>query len=194
MESMWFYKKLFSFATVLSSFWVYWTFQPLHPTKGKRQTKYDDFHLFLHFVVCDVAENVRKLNRQCCLHPNTLRCFTVIHKGHAGQRREVIAAEVLHFTVYGTSTVVCAQVLTGVPCLQCTSLGTGFIMGIVITGKVGLGQVTIMSSRFIPSHKIIFLKQKISSLREEYIVLQSNTTLEICEWLSGKHHDNVNRI
>lgn len=168
----------------------------LQPTKGKKETKHDDFPSFLNYVVCDVAcySNVINLNRQCCLHPNTLRCFTVIHKGHAGQRREVIAAEVLPFIVYGTSTEVCTQVLTGLPCLRCTSLGTGFIMAIVTTGKAGLGQVTIMSSQCIPSPKIIFLKQKISSLREEHIVLQSNTILEICEWLSGEHCNNVNRI
>lgn len=70
----------------------------------RRQKRCDDFHLFLHFVVYDVAGNVRKLNHQCFRHPNTLRCFTVMHKGHAGQRREVTAAEVLHFTVYRTST------------------------------------------------------------------------------------------
>lgn len=58
-------------------------------------------------------------------------------------------------------------------------------MTIVIPGKAGLGKVTIMSSRCIPFPKIIFLKQKISLLREEDIVLQTNTTLEICEWLSG---------
>lgn len=64
----------------------------------------------------------------------------MIPKGLAGQRHEVMAAEVLHVTGYGMSPEVQEQVLTGLPCLRCPSLGTGFIVAIVIIGKVGLGQ------------------------------------------------------
>ena len=85
------------------------------------------------------AESAIDLNLLWCPHQDTLRYFTVIHKGHAGQRHEVIAADVLYVAVCGTSTEVYAQVSTGLPCLRCTSPGTGFVMAFVITGKAGLG-------------------------------------------------------
>lgn len=61
----------------------------------------------MHFYITwHVAENDINLIFQCILHQwnITHTVFMVIHKGHAGQRHEVIATEILDVTVYGTST------------------------------------------------------------------------------------------
>ena len=94
-------------------------------------------------------------------------------------KHEVIAAEVLHVTVYGTSTEVCTSINRSTLPQVHQPWKLVFITAIVITGKAGLGSVPIMSSRCIPSRKII------SSLSEECIGLRSNTILEICQWPSG---------
>ena len=52
--------------------------------------KAQSFNLFLHVMVCNVADYVISLMCKRRLHPNSLRHVVVLHNGHAGQRREVI--------------------------------------------------------------------------------------------------------
>lgn len=80
MESMRFSKKLF---VHLLQYWAAFEFTGLACLCNQQKAKKkQSMMIFTHYVVCHVAcyRNVINLNRQCCLHPNTLRCFTVIHK------------------------------------------------------------------------------------------------------------------
>lgn len=114
----------------------------------------------------------KPLARRQWLHPNanTRLSEALLDKGV----RSLLHRYCISWFVRHAATEKCNQVLTSPPCLRCDSFETGFIQAIV-TGKVLLGRVTVMSSLSISVLRMFVIQP--TQKRE---IKNNSTTVQHC--------------